>query len=151
MSDSATLPWGFELLAEPVKLQCRDSSYSLSAKWKTEGRIIQLNLSWSRIRAKFCQLIANLFVMYSNLNWQYSNLSSFLTLTAKKKDMNIDKLAVNWQNFTRVRLQLKFAFIIWLLKSWFDFLKSVTKHEHCATYCKHIFRFWYFLFCVTLK
>jgi len=26
--------------------------------------------------------------------------------------MNTDKLAINWQNFARVRLQLKFAFII---------------------------------------
>jgi len=27
--------------------------------------------------------------------------------------MNIDKFAINRQNFARVRLQLKFAFIIW--------------------------------------
>jgi len=26
--------------------------------------------------------------------------------------MSTDKLAINWQNFARVRLQLKFAFII---------------------------------------
>jgi len=26
--------------------------------------------------------------------------------------MNIDKLSINWQNFARVRLQLKFAFMI---------------------------------------
>jgi len=26
--------------------------------------------------------------------------------------MNTDKLAINWKNFTQVRLQLKFAFII---------------------------------------
>jgi len=26
--------------------------------------------------------------------------------------MNTDKLAINWQNFAQVRLQLKFAFII---------------------------------------
>jgi len=26
--------------------------------------------------------------------------------------MNIRKLAINWQNFARVRLQLKFAFIV---------------------------------------
>jgi len=26
--------------------------------------------------------------------------------------MNTDELAINWQNFARVRLQLKFAFII---------------------------------------
>jgi len=30
------------------------------------------------------------------------------------KDMNTDKLAINWQNLARVRLQLKFAFIIGL-------------------------------------
>jgi len=29
-----------------------------------------------------------------------------------KENMNTDKLAINWQNFARVRLQLKFAFII---------------------------------------
>jgi len=26
--------------------------------------------------------------------------------------MNTDKLAINWQNFARVQIQLKFAFII---------------------------------------
>jgi len=31
----------------------------------------------------------------------------------KKKDMNMDKLTINWQNFAQVRLQLKFAFMIW--------------------------------------
>jgi len=30
----------------------------------------------------------------------------------KKKGINIDKVVINWQNFARVRLQLKFAFII---------------------------------------
>jgi len=30
----------------------------------------------------------------------------------KKKDLNTDKLAINWQNFARVQLELKFAFII---------------------------------------
>jgi len=33
-----------------------------------------------------------------------------------KKDMNLNKLAINWQNFARIRLQLKFAFIIRPLK-----------------------------------
>jgi len=33
-------------------------------------------------------------------------------LKRKKKDMNTNKLAINWQNIARVRLQLKFAFII---------------------------------------
>jgi len=27
-----------------------------------------------------------------------------------KKDMNTDKLAINWQNFGRVQIQFKFAF-----------------------------------------
>jgi len=31
---------------------------------------------------------------------------------SEKKDVNTDKLASNWQNFVRVRLQFKFAFII---------------------------------------
>jgi len=35
-----------------------------------------------------------------------------LTFSAKKKDTNTNKLAINWQNFARVRLQLKCAFII---------------------------------------
>jgi len=34
-----------------------------------------------------------------------------LTFSAEKKGTNTDRLAINWQNFTRVRLQLKFAFI----------------------------------------
>jgi len=29
-------------------------------------------------------------------------------------DKTTDKLAINWQNFTQVRLQHKFAFRIWL-------------------------------------
>jgi len=35
-----------------------------------------------------------------------------MTFSAKNKDMNTNKLAIYWQNFARVRLQLKFAFII---------------------------------------
>jgi len=38
-----------------------------------------------------------------------------LKLSGPKKDMNTDKLAINWQNIARVRLQLKFAFIIRVL------------------------------------
>jgi len=30
----------------------------------------------------------------------------------KKKDMNTNKLALNWQNVTQVQLQLKFVFIV---------------------------------------
>jgi len=35
---------------------------------------------------------------------------SFVSLSCSRI---VDKLAINWQNFVRVRLQLKFAFIIW--------------------------------------
>jgi len=35
-----------------------------------------------------------------------------MAFSAKKKDMSTDKLAINGQNFARVRLHLKFAFII---------------------------------------
>jgi len=38
-----------------------------------------------------------------------SNLRSLMQLSAQK-DMNTYKLAIKWQNFARVRLQLKFAF-----------------------------------------
>jgi len=31
-----------------------------------------------------------------------------LTFSPKKKDINANKLAIIWQNFARVRLQLKF-------------------------------------------
>jgi len=34
----------------------------------SNGRILKANLSWSRTRAKFCQLISNLFVVLSQLN-----------------------------------------------------------------------------------
>jgi len=34
-----------------------------------------------------------------------------LTFSTKKKDMNTDKLAINWQSLAWVRFQLKFAFI----------------------------------------
>jgi len=30
----------------------------------------------------------------------------------RKKDINTDKLAINWKNFAQVRLQLKLAFVI---------------------------------------
>jgi len=47
-----------------------------------------------------------------NVNRQNSNLRSLsLTYNAKKKGMNTVKVVIKWQNFARVRLQLKFAFI----------------------------------------
>jgi len=36
--------------------------------------------------------------------------------------MNTDKLAINWQNFVRIRPQLKFAFIIRLLDQYLQWL-----------------------------
>jgi len=65
----------------------------------------QANLSWSRTRAKFCRLVANLFVF----------VSFFSALKIKLKDSSLsfvslcwsritDKLVINWQNFSRVRL-----------------------------------------------
>jgi len=71
---------------------------------KTLGRIIKANLSWSRTRAKFCQLKCKfIYDSYSNLNWQSSDLRALsLNSSAKKKDMNTDKLAINWQDFARV-------------------------------------------------
>jgi len=41
-----------------------------------------------------------------------------LTFSTKNKGLNTDKLTINWQNFARIRLQLKFAFIIRLIVIW---------------------------------
>jgi len=56
--------------------------------------------------------------------------------------MNTDKLAINWQNFARVRLQLKFAFTIrpFICQSarWpqIILIYFVTQHRHvlCRVY-----------------
>jgi len=75
--------------------------------------LFEAALSWSRTRAKLCQLIANLYV--NLLQLKLTNLSSrhtSPTFRAKKKDMNTDKLAINWQNFAQVRLRLKFVCIV---------------------------------------
>jgi len=45
-------------------------------------------------------------------------------LQRKKKDKNIHKLAINWQNFARVRFQLKFVFIIRLINYMNELLES---------------------------
>jgi len=37
-------------------------------------------------------------------------MSLNLTFSAKEKDISKEKLVINWQNFARVRPQLKFAF-----------------------------------------
>jgi len=72
----------------------------LLANLKVGGRIIKANLSWSRTRAKFYKWIASFLWFYLHLNWQNSNLRSLsLTFSSKKKDMNKDKLAINWKNF----------------------------------------------------
>jgi len=46
--------------------------------------------------------------------------------------MNTDKFEINWQNFARVRLQLKFAFIIWPIENIVNvlvyFIVLVTMH-----------------------
>jgi len=58
--------------------------------------------------------------------------------------MNTDKLEISWQNFARVRLQLKFAFIIWplipiLLSSSYitseDLTENRTQNLCCAALC----------------
>jgi len=77
-------------------------------------RIIEANLSWSRIRVKFCQLIASLSVLYLSFLCLKSYLrTSSLSFVSLSWSRTTYKLAINWQNFARVRLQLKFAFIIW--------------------------------------
>jgi len=46
----------------------------------------------------------------------------------KNKDMNTDKLIFNWQNFARVRLQIKFAFIIWPLLNAESIVRRATRY-----------------------
>jgi len=87
---------------------------------KSKSLIIKANLSWSRTRVKFCQFTASLSVF----------ISFFFAVKVRLKDLKFElcqfkleynhstitnKLAINWQNFARVRLQLKFAFIMRLL------------------------------------
>jgi len=61
---------------------------------------------------KFCLLIVSLSVILLQLKLTKVKLEVLKSDFQPKKDMNTDKLAINWQNFARVRLQLKFAFII---------------------------------------
>jgi len=85
---------------------------NLEIQW-IKGHIMKANLSWSRTRAKIYQLISSLSVILLQLKLTKFKLEVFKSnFQGKKKDMNTDKLAIKWQNFVRVRLQLKFAFII---------------------------------------
>jgi len=92
-------------------------SYEIFYSWKTKSleyvgnlgnqRFFtnQANLSWSRTQAKFCQLILSLFVILLQLKLINLKLEVFQSdFQRKKKDINTDKLAINWQNFARVRL-----------------------------------------------
>jgi len=82
------------------------------------GRIIKANLSWSRTRVKFCQLIASLPLIRLQLKLTKFKLEVLKSdFQHKKKGMITDEPAVYQQNFARVRLQLKFAFIIRPYKS----------------------------------
>jgi len=46
----------------------------------------------------YCRLIASLFVILLQIK-----LTKLEFFSAKKKDMNTDKPAINWQNFVKVR------------------------------------------------
>jgi len=75
---------------------------------------MKANLSWSRTRAKFCQLMANISMI----------ISFFFVLKVRHQDLKFDfvswvgvgritnKPTINGQNFAGVRLQLKFASMI---------------------------------------
>jgi len=60
----------------------------------------------------------------------------------KKEEMNTDKLAINWQNFARVRLQLEFAFII--RPSVLSYVYRSAKFD--AIFFARLFILFYFLF-----
>jgi len=77
--------------------------------FQTNGRILKANLSWSW--AKFCQLIARLFVVLFQLIWQNSNLSAWnLALSVKKKNINTGENFFASLKFDFFRIQLKFGF-----------------------------------------
>jgi len=59
-------------------------------------------------------LIASFSVILLHLNLTKLKLEVLKSdFQRKNKDMNTNKLTINWKNFARVRLQLKVAFIIW--------------------------------------
>jgi len=73
--------------------------HNLLQTYRTKGRIIKTNLSWSRTRARFGQLIASLSAILPQL--ELTKLPS-LTFSAKKKYMNTNERAVNWHNLAQV-------------------------------------------------
>jgi len=81
----------------------------------TQGRIVKANLSWSQTQAKSCQLFARLCSYLSFLCWKSNLRISSLSFISLSWSRITDKLAINWQNFARVRLQLKFAFNLLLI------------------------------------
>jgi len=86
--------------------------YNFVISMKIMGSIIKSKLSWSRTRAKYCQLIASLSVILLQLKPTKFNLEVFKSDFQHKRKIYADKRAINWQNFAQVRLQLKFAFVI---------------------------------------
>jgi len=72
---------------------------------------LELNSKRSRTRVmqKCLAVLISLF-LHLKPDVRYSDLS-FIRLSWSK---TTDKLAINWQNFAQVGLQLKFAFKIWL-------------------------------------
>jgi len=75
----------------------------------TEGRIIKVNLSWNLTLAKFCQLIANLFLILLQFKLKKLKLKVRKCDFQHKIWTQIILLIINLQNFARVRLPLKFA------------------------------------------
>jgi len=63
-----------------------------------------LNLSEAKTLSVFLS-----FFLQLKPEFRYSSLS-FVRLSPEPRDRTADKLAINWQNFAQVELQLKFAF-----------------------------------------
>jgi len=79
---------------------------SLTRIFKFKGHIkskIQLKSNFSEI----CQLICDFTPTYTAKLKLEVLKSNF-----QRKNINPDKFAIHWQNFTQVSLQLKFAFIL---------------------------------------
>jgi len=76
----------------------QSQSHNLRKYKNKNTKKLDKNLSLSRTRAQFCQLITGLPAILFQLKLTILKLEVLnLTFSAKKKDMNTDKLAINWR------------------------------------------------------
>jgi len=111
--------WGRDMKYEANRLKKRQGDFHtfsikkmhfeayLGPYFKSE---LELKSNSSEILSLNCKFICNSTVLQLKLTKLKLEILKFDI--QHKKDIKTDKLAIKWQNFARVRLQLKFAFII---------------------------------------